>query len=79
MNTDLIKKSKNYFENDFFKFMKNAVFKKIWKIFENIEILNLSQQKEKETICVRTKLPYYKVLCRKVISNRNDKNRDTYK
>ena len=31
--------------------MKNAVFgKKLWKIWENIELLNLSQQKEEETI-----------------------------
>ena len=31
--------------------MNNAVFgKKLWKMWENIEILNLPQQKEEETI-----------------------------
>ena len=55
---------------------------KLWKILENIEILNLSQQKE-ETICChrkksygfRTKLSYYKAFYRKFISNKNEKKK----
>ena len=57
MNTDK-KKAKNDFENDFFKLMKNAVFENLWKMLENIEILNLSQQKEEETIwCQNQMIP----------------------
>ena len=42
-------------------------------MWENIEILDLSQQKEEGT-----KFSYYKVFHRTSTSNRN-KNRDTYK
>ena len=38
--------------------MKNAVFENLWKMLENIEILNLSQQKEEETIwCQNQMIP----------------------
>ena len=44
MNTDLRKKTKTDFQKDFLKLMNNVVFGR------NIDILNLSQQKEEETI-----------------------------
>ena len=57
MNTDLRRKEKNVFEIDCFKLINNAVFeknhgncKKPWKMWDNIEILNLSQQKEEGII-----------------------------
>ena len=58
----------------------------LWKMLENIEILNLSQQEEEETIYETVYETIYKklfnylhlVLHRKFISNRNDENRDTY-
>ena len=43
IKTDLRIKAKNDFE-------KNAIFGKIWKMQENIEILDLSQKKKEETI-----------------------------
>ena len=52
---------------------------KVWTISENVEIFNLSQQKEKMIFGVRTKLSYYKLLHRKFIINRNIKKyRDTF-
>ena len=41
-------------------------------------MLNLSQQKEQETICVRTKLSYYKVFDKKLASYRNERNADSF-
>ena len=78
MNTHL-KKQKIDFEKDFFNFMNSAGLEKLWKMWENIEVLNFSQQKEKEIRGIRTKLSYYQVFYKKVIINRNEKNWDSYK
>ena len=45
INTDLKQKAKNDFKKDFSKLMKNAVLEILWKMWENIEILNLPKQK----------------------------------
>ena len=50
MNTDLRKKAKNDFEKDFFKLKDNAFSRKTMKNVKNVEIQNLSQQKEEKTI-----------------------------
>ena len=49
MNTDLRKKTKNDFEKDFFQVDEECSFlEKLRKLLENIEILNLSRQKEED-------------------------------
>ena len=50
----------------------------LWKMLENIEILNLSQQKEEETIWYHNQIIIPKVFDRKFISSRNEKNKDTF-
>ena len=50
MNTDLRKKAKSDFEKNIFKLIKNVVLGKLWKMWENIEVLNMPQQKEEETV-----------------------------
>ena len=41
LNTFLIKAAKSDFKKDFFKLMNNSVLEKLWKMLENIEILNI--------------------------------------
>ena len=53
--------------------MNNAFLERLWKIWEYIVTLNLSQQKEKETIWWQNQLSYYKVFHRISVSNRNEK------
>ena len=48
---------------------------KLWKMRENIEILNLPPKKKKELFSVRTKLSCYKVFHRKLIGNINEKKK----
>ena len=36
--------------------MNNAILEKLWKMWENIEILILSQQKEEDTIWCRNQI-----------------------
>ena len=48
---------------------------KLWKMWENIEILNLSLQKEEGTIYYLNKLSHHQVFHKTSISNKN-KERD---
>ena len=45
MRTDLRKQIKNDFKKDFCKLINNAFLEKLWKMWENIEILNYSVSK----------------------------------
>ena len=53
MNTDLRKTAKNDFEKYFFKLMNNLikiVLEKLWRTWKSIGIIDLTQQKEEESI-----------------------------
>ena len=50
MDIILRQKVENNFEKDFLKLMKMQFLEKLWKMWENIEILNLQQQKGEEII-----------------------------
>ena len=55
-----------------------AFLEKLWKMLENISILNLSQQKEEKTIWCQSQIIILQSFSQKFISNRNKKNRDTF-
>ena len=54
MNSDLTNKQKLNMKKNFFTLTNNAAFGKLWKMLENIEILNLYQQKKEKTISYQT-------------------------
>ena len=66
-------------KNNFFKLMNSPVFGKNYGKCEKTQRYKTCHNSEKKKLFgVRTKLSYYKVFHRKRISNRNDRNRDTY-
>ena len=74
------KKTKNDFIKDFFNLMNNTVFGKVWKMWENRDIKLVTTERRRDYLVSepKTKLSYYKVFHRISISNRNEKNADTY-
>ena len=50
MNTDLEQKQKMILKKVFLSWWIMQLLQKLWKIWESIEILNLSQHKEEENI-----------------------------
>ena len=71
MNIDLRKKEENDFKKYLFKLMNNAV---VWKTMDMV-ILNFLQQKEEGIVQYHNQIINYKVVYRKCISNRNEKDR----
>ena len=79
MNTDLSKKNKKWFWKRFFlSWWITQLLKKVWKIWENIEILKLSQQKEQETIWRQGQIIILQSFSQKIYYQQERKNRDTY-
>ena len=74
MTTELRQTAKNEFEKDFLKLMNNAFLERQCKIWENIEILNLSQPKEEETILCQNQIIIQIFFYRKSFCNRNEKD-----
>ena len=58
MNTDLRKKAKNGFEKYFLTYYKIQLLEKLWNMWENIEMINLSQQKESNYLTTKLKKKY---------------------
>ena len=50
LNTDLREKQKMILENIFLSWWIMQILEKLWKMWVNIDIINLSQQKEEGTI-----------------------------
>ena len=70
---------KNYFKNDFFKLINNAVFTKTMKNVGNHKDIKLVTNEERSSYLV-SESNYNKItfFFRKSISNRNEENKDTH-
>ena len=76
MNTKLRQKAKNNFEKDLFMLVNYTVF---GKTVENVrKHRKIKLVTENKLFSIRIKLLYNKVFHEKVISNRNEKNSNTY-
>ena len=51
---------------------------KLWKMLENIEILNLSEQKEEETKFYQNQIVMLQIFSKKIVIKKPPKNRETY-
>ena len=75
LNTELRKNAKNDFEKDFFKLMNNAVFRKTMENVRN----RLIRAEARRNYLVSEPDFHTTIFFRKGISNKNEKNMDTYK
>ena len=76
MNTKLRQKAKKNFKKGFLKLMNNAFFGKTMenqKKYRNIKLVTTERRRN-----YLVSEPYYKAFHRKFISNRNEKNSNSY-
>ena len=78
MYSNLRKKAKNDFEKDCFKLIINRVLVKIMENTRKQRGINLVTTERRRIFGIKIKLSYYKVFHKRSISNRSDKNADTY-
>ena len=79
MNTKLRKEAKNEFEKDFFKLMNNSVFGKTMENVRKHRDIKLVTTDEKRNKLVLEPNYHNKMLFRKFVSNRNEKNKSKNK
>ena len=78
MNTNLRNKAKYDLGKYFFNWWIMQFLEKLWIMWKNIEILNLSQQKKEETNWCQNQIIIYKDFHWTFIINRNKRNAGTY-
>ena len=73
MNADLRKKTKTNFEKIFWSWWIMQFLEKLFKMWKNIEILNLSQQKKQRTILYQNQIIIQRNFFWKSITDRKEK------
>ena len=76
MNTELRTETKSDFEKDFFKLMSNAVFgKTVENVRKHRDIKLVTTDKRRNQLVSEPNYQYNKILFRKLINNRNEKEK----